>query len=237
MRADNQRMLAAEVFDELARLDHLNGVYADSRLVEDEDVRLVDDRLRHAHALTEAFGQLADDGVAVIFEAAEAYHVVRPRANPVGGHAAQPAHVAEILADGHLGVERHRLRQIANVPPRLQRFVDDVAPRHRRRPACGRQKPGDDLHGGGLARAVRSEKADNLALLDREANVGDGGKVPEVFGYAIHFNHMKTAHPPARLRRTRRRFFPISRRKIRPPPPVGFRRPRASPRKNLVDSK
>ena len=44
---------------------------------------------------------------------------------------------------------------------------------------CRRQQTGQHLHGGGLAAAVGAEEAEDLAALDGEADVVDGGEVAE----------------------------------------------------------
>ncbi|MCG3773791.1 MAG: hypothetical protein JW395_0605 [Nitrospira sp.] len=49
--AQDDRVVLAQVLDELAGLDHLDGVDADGRLVHDDDFRLMDHRLRNTHAL------------------------------------------------------------------------------------------------------------------------------------------------------------------------------------------
>jgi hypothetical protein len=46
-------------------------------------------------------------------------------------------------------------------------------------PSDGRQQPGEHLHGRRLAAAVGAEKAEDLAALDAEADVVDGGEFAE----------------------------------------------------------
>ena len=57
---DQDRVVLLEVVDEVAHLDDLHRVETAGRLVEDEELRLVDDRLRDADALAEAVRQRAD---------------------------------------------------------------------------------------------------------------------------------------------------------------------------------
>ena len=45
-----------------------------------------------------------------------------------------------------------------------------------------RQQARQHLHGRGLAAAVRAEKAENLAALDREIDPVDGGEIAETAG-------------------------------------------------------
>ena len=55
------RVLLAEVLDEVAHLPDLVRVEADGRLVEDEQVRLGDEGFGEADALAVALGKVADD--------------------------------------------------------------------------------------------------------------------------------------------------------------------------------
>ena len=50
-------------------------------------------------------------------------------------------------------------------------------------------EPGDHLHGGGLARAVRAQVAGHLAGARRKADVVDGGDAVEPFGNVAKFEH------------------------------------------------
>ena len=72
--------LAAEALDELARLDDLLRVEAGRRLVEDQHVRVVEDRLREADALAVALRELADQLVPHVADAALLDRVRRPAA-------------------------------------------------------------------------------------------------------------------------------------------------------------
>ena len=64
VRAQDDRVIAGELLDQLARLDDLLRVEAGGRLVEDQHVGVVDQRLREADALPVALRQLAAQAVA-----------------------------------------------------------------------------------------------------------------------------------------------------------------------------
>ena len=82
----------------------------------------------------------------------------------------------QVLADGQLAVERERLRHVAEVLAHLHAARLDRAAEQRRRPLRGRQQPGQHLHGRRLAAAVGAEEAEDLAALDRQRDVVDGGE-------------------------------------------------------------
>ena len=62
VRAQDDRVIAGELLDQLARFDDLLRVEAGGRLVEDEDVRVVNQRLGEADALAVALRQLRRSG-------------------------------------------------------------------------------------------------------------------------------------------------------------------------------
>jgi hypothetical protein len=60
MSAEDDGVVAGEAADQLAGFDDLLGVETGSGLVENQDLGVVDNRLRQADALAVAFGELAD---------------------------------------------------------------------------------------------------------------------------------------------------------------------------------
>ena len=100
----------------------------------------------------------------------------------------------EVVPDGELAIEREGLRHVADAPAHLDVFfpADGLAEQLGR--AFGRrQKAGQHLHGGGLAAAVRAEKAEDLALLDFEAHVIDRGEGAEALGEPVGFDRRRPA--------------------------------------------
>ena len=131
------------------------------------------------------FGQRVGDGVEV--EAVE--QLVDPRVRARSRGQVEQARVQlEVLPHRQLGVEREGLRHEADALARA---------RCRRRPPAGRtaglafgggQQPGQHLHRRGLAAAVGAEEAEDLAALDAEAHVIDGGEVAEPLGQAVRLD-------------------------------------------------
>ena len=190
VRAQNQGMLAAEVLNQLPRLHHLNWVDADCRLVQHQHVRLMQYRLRDAHSLPKSLRQLAYVRRAVFLEPANLYDFVRPPAYVVRGHPTNLAHKPKILAHLHVRVQRHGLRQVANMPPGVQRLVHYIVSGDGRGAFGRRVESGDYLHRCGLARAVRPQEAQNLTLLDTERNIRNGREVSVVFANVFQFDHL-----------------------------------------------
>src|SRR5262249_4373097 len=93
--------------------------------------------------------------------------------------------------DAHVLVERRVLGQVADAAPRLDRLLVDVVAADLRAAARRRQVRGEDLHGGGLAGAVRADEAEHLTgahfegdRVDRWARVA-----AVVLGQLVDANH------------------------------------------------
>ena len=100
----------------------------------------------------------------------------------VGGGPLEPVQAREVgeqLAAGEPGVEPGGAGQKPEAAPHLERVVGHVEPRDPRPPGGRDQHPGQDAQGRGLAGAVRTEQAVDLAAADRERQAGDRGGRPE----------------------------------------------------------
>ena len=182
MRGEQHRLLLADAPDELADVDNLVRVEARGGLVKDEHVGAVDERLRKAHTLPVALGELVnllrDDGA----ESADLDRVGDGRFALRRRHAAELCEVVEIVEDHHLVVERHALRQVADAGADRDGVRGHVDVHHLGRAGRRRHVAGEDLHGRRLAGAVRSEEADDFAAVDIEADAPQRLKVAVVLG-------------------------------------------------------
>ena len=68
MRAEDYRVILAQFFDEVADFDNLNGVQANSRFVQNDDLGAAKQRLRDANPLPIALGQGTDDPILYVFD-------------------------------------------------------------------------------------------------------------------------------------------------------------------------
>jgi hypothetical protein len=98
----------------------------------------------------------------------------------------------EVLADRQVLVERELLRHVADLALDAQALGADVEAEHRAFAFVGREQAAHDADGGGLARAVGAEEADDLAFRHRHRDVVDNGLVAEALDQpmdvdGIHF--------------------------------------------------
>ena len=111
---------------------------------------------------------------------------------PAGGTPFYLRHEIQILFDGHVGIERRRFRQVSRPALGFDRLIEDVEPGDDGLAFGRRHVAGQDPHRRGLAGAVRTEKAENFAALDAEADVVDGGDAAVLFREVLDLNHEAT---------------------------------------------
>jgi hypothetical protein len=89
----------------------------------------------------------------------------------------------------HVGIERRAFGQVADAAFRFDRFFLDIVPAHDRGAGRRGQEAGHHLHGGRLARAVRTEESEHLPLGDGERDVVHGQDRAESLGQRLNFEH------------------------------------------------
>ena len=156
VRRQHHRALRGELLDESPDLEDLVGIEARRRLVEDHDLRIVDERLGERRALAVALRERDDGRAEHAVEAALADDPLDAPPELLAAEAARAADEAQTLADLHREVERQRLRQVADAPAHLEGFRHHVEPGHPRRSRGRDLIGGQDAHRGRLAGAVRA---------------------------------------------------------------------------------
>ena len=168
------------------------GIETGGRLVEDQDVRIVDDRLRQADALPVAFRQLRAQSVRHVGDSDARHHLPDSLAPPGGRHALDPRHEIQILFDRHVGIERRGFRQVAGPALGFDRLLEHVEPGDHGLAIGRRHVAGQNPHRRRLAGAVRAQEAEDFAALDAKADVVDGGDPAVLLGEVLDLNHNAT---------------------------------------------
>ena len=190
-------------------------------LVEDQHVRSVDHRDRERQALADAEREPLGERVGDLAESEARDHLVDARRDAIGGQVEDVRVQLEVLAHRQLAVEREALRHEADPLAGLDVARVDRTAEEQRLAVAARQQAGQHLHRGGLAAAVRAQEAEDLAALDAEADVVDGGEVAEAAREPARLDGRRAvvvdarrdapasggrgASPPAAARRTRAR--------------------------------
>ena len=150
----------------------------------------MDDGLRQADALAVAFGQLADQ----LCRARRRRRSARPlrltRLARLGArHALQFADKCQVFLHLHFRIHRRSLRQIADALLHFDRLLEHVEAGHGGAAFRRRKEAGQNAHGRGFPGAVRSEKADDLALLHFKRNVIHRERAGVSLREALNCNH------------------------------------------------
>ena len=180
-----------QIFPELVAGDRID---ARCRLVQDQHLGAMLDGHRQLQALTDAERQAFRLDVGHLPEPEPVEHLVDALAALGDREIEQLGVKLEVVSDRELAIEREGLRHVADAPAHLDVFfsADGLAEQLGR--AFGRrQKAGQHLHRGGLAAAVRAEKAEDFALLDFEAHVIDRDELVEPLGEPDGFDRRRPA--------------------------------------------
>ena len=187
--AEDDGMLRGQVLDHFAGLDDLVRIESAGGLIQDQNVRVVDDGLGEPDALPVALRELADDLLSHIGHVA-AFADFADAALQIGsGQAFKFADELQVVADGHVGIEGGRFGQVADALLDFERLFEDVEARHVRRSRRGWQEACQDAHGGGFSGAVRTQETYDLALGNLEGNVVDGDSACVSLGKAFDRYH------------------------------------------------
>ena len=148
-------------------------VEAGSRLVEEQELRLVDKAQPDVESALLAARVGADLAVGAGFQLQRRDQLGRPPRCGGGGHAVQPSLEDELSTAGDLAIGAAGLAHIADAFPDLVRLGAQVDTRHARRAFGGRQQSRKHSQRGRLSSAVRSQKSEDLSGPHREVDPGD----------------------------------------------------------------
>ena len=186
---DEHRVFAAQTPNQVAHLDDLDGVESGGRLVENQQAGAVNQRLRYAHPLAKSVRQGADELAMHVAQGELVLALLHARRGIATGDATQASGESQICAHRHLVVERRHVGQEPDPAAHLVRFgrhLDPVDPHLTR---AGQKHATKDLERGGLARAVETDKADNLARPNVEVQRANRRARAEVLGEISYLNH------------------------------------------------
>ncbi len=173
---------AEQVVENLPELSARDGVDPGGRLVEQQQLGLVNERAAQMQLLLHAARELRRATFAEGREAAPRQKLRLARLARTGRHAVEVGEEVQVLGDREGSVESEALRDVADARAQTLRFPGHVAPEHRGAAARGFQQRGQDLQQGRLAGAVGADEAEHLAWTYLEVDAVDGDELPEASG-------------------------------------------------------
>ncbi len=200
---DRDPELGADAAHEVEHLVPSHRVEPVGRLVEQHQLRVVDERLRELDALPHAGRVAAHRAIALLEEADVAQ---RLRGALAGGAARQAVHLGHVRDElGRADLERQAvvLRHVADAATDLEPSRGDVEVEHRRGARRRLEQPEQDLDQRALPRPVRAHQPDHARLeLELEPVESDDGAVPlgqRAGGDQGHASERSRLSPRARL--------------------------------------
>ncbi len=152
------------------------GVQVRQRLVHEEDLRLAHDGAAHRHALPLAAGEGLGLAAQVLGEVEDAGRVLDLLPDLGLRHARDLQGEAHVVGDGHVRIERVVLEHHGDVPV-LGRQVRHVAVADADRSAVDVLQAREHAQRGGFAAAGGADEDEELAVLDGDVELVDGGLV------------------------------------------------------------
>ena len=187
-------MILTQRLDQAADFNDLPGIQAGGRLIQDDHIRVANQRLRQANPLLIPLGKVFDQAFAHLANARQFAHIFHMRAHARVAHVLDRAYKPQIFFHRHIGIQWGHLRQIADVPLGLARFIQDIEAIQRHLPSGSGDIAGDDVHRGAFPRSIAPQKTEDLPPVDGEARVFYGECVAIALGKVFHFYHF-AIHP------------------------------------------
>ena len=176
-RQEQGEALALETGEELPEVAPRDGVDAGGRLVEDEELRRVDEGADEGELLLHAAGEPVGEAVA---ERRHAHHLEqRVPARGIAAHVVDLGEEGHVLVHGEVAVERELLREVADARGEPAPLAGGVEAAGERLAGVRLQEAQDHAQRRRLARPVRPDEAEHLAAAHVEAHLGGGADAPE----------------------------------------------------------
>ena len=194
MGGEDHAVLLRELGDERADFANLDGIQSHRRLIEDHHIRLMENGLGDAHALLIALGEIGDEPRPCL---------IQSTARLGGGHRISAAAwrkpmeagaKGQVFVHGQVPIQRRLLRQIAQRSLGSAWLPHHIVTRDGHPPAGRGEDAADNLHGGGLARPVGTQKAHHLAAPDAEADIVHGTQLAVVTGQLLDAHQAVIIH-------------------------------------------
>ncbi len=177
-----------KVVDEGPECSPRDGVHARGGLVQEEDRRIVQDGAAQRQPLFPAAGERSGHGGTAVGQVGHFKHVLLALGAHGLRHAVHAGEEIDVLFHRKVVVERELLRHVADVLADFLGLRSHVEPVDGRLPRGGRQQAAEHADGSGLARAVGSEEAENLALGHLERDVVHGHEGAESLHQVVDFH-------------------------------------------------
>ena len=179
---DGDALPGAQVLDDAEQPDDAGGVEAERGVVQDDELRLLEQDVGQAEALAHAARVLHDGLVGGVLELDHVEQLGDARVGVGARDAVELGGEAEVLCAGQVAVEADGLREVADPPLDGERVTRGVVAADADGPGARLGEAQHHEDAGALARAVGAEESEDLALVDGEVDGVHGGEPAVALG-------------------------------------------------------
>jgi len=153
----------------------------------------VEEGARQGQLLAHAVGVALNQLVGLVRQLEEGEEPIGPLGGDRRLDTVEVSHEGQELPSCELRVQVGTLGHVADTPLHLQGLLQDVEAGHYGGPPAGFEQAGQHADGGGLARAVGAEEAEQFAGEDGEVKPFDRRQTAVVLAQLFCFNHSRSS--------------------------------------------
>jgi hypothetical protein len=188
---DDDDLVLAQIVDQSPDFVFLIRIQAVGRFIENQHLRVMEQRLSESHTSPKSFRQGLDDLVGHRSQRQTFGHRGCALPSLFAAKIADVGHEIQEFGDGHLTVARRAFGKVTDAGLRTHRILQHIVATDADGSAGRGDEAGDHAHGGGLARAIRPEKPEHFARLNRETDAVHRDFVAVSLGEALGFDHRR----------------------------------------------
>src|SRR3990172_3733259 len=178
----NRGAFFAQIIDRLPKMAAGNGIDAAGRLIEKNDLGIMDDGTGKRQALFPAQGHFAGELVPLLVESVLLQYCFCFRLNIALVHTVNTGVKLQIFMNGKILIQGKLLRHIADDGLDLVRLFINIKSFDRRLARRWQQQAAKHSDGGRFAGTVGPQKTENLSVINTERNIVHRGKITEAAG-------------------------------------------------------
>ena len=150
------RMIFTQISDEFSHLQYLLRIQSDRRLIQNQNLRISDKSCGQPHTLFISFRQMLDQFFFHFFRIRHLHDLIHHRLCIFFFNTFQSTDKFQILPYAKIRIQRRHLRKITDTCLCFLRLFVNIITIYFHRSFCVRYVTGDHVHGGRLARTIRS---------------------------------------------------------------------------------
>ena len=171
MGTQNDGVLLPQRSDQCQHFIDLPGVEPVGGLIKDDDLRQTENGLGQPNPLAIALGQVPDEPAGYLLKPGELHRLLNVLGPLRFGQLLELGAEVQILTDGHVGVKRRLIRQVADAPLGLLGLFQNVVAVDDDLTLRGGQIAGDHIHRGRFAGTVQTQQTADLLRLNGQVQV------------------------------------------------------------------